>query len=405
MPYAAIARSFRQVVRLASLPLVLGACSSHCSSAGSVPATEGVLAATGWPEADALFHTDPRWVGADDAYSVDLGAGRVLWLFGDTFVSPSGTGSRSGATMVRNTVAIEQGYDPSRASIAFYWGQDGSGHPVDFFPGTGSTWCWPGGAVRLSTADGGSALLLFMMQTQSSPGGLGFANTGWRAFYVPNPEAEPAQWKMQSVAAPQNAFGAVVGSGAVLPVDGRLVAFSPDDSAHHDVYLAGWPVAAAARGDLSAITYWTGRAWESAGGSAPDGALLASSRREPAGATAAVVMTGAQSELSVHRDPSSGRYVLVQTVGFGSTTIGMRTAPAVTGPWSQPVTVYTPPESSRAGALVYAAKAHPELRGADLVLTYASIPTDLATQLRDSTLYFPRFVKLSYGSGGPPTSQ
>lgn len=37
--------------------------------------------ASGWPEADLLFHKDAHWVGADDAYSVDLGGGRVLWLF------------------------------------------------------------------------------------------------------------------------------------------------------------------------------------------------------------------------------------------------------------------------------------------------------------------------------------
>jgi Domain of unknown function (DUF4185) len=376
-------------VGLACLAAVAG-CSPHRSPATTSPASRLLPSATPWPEADALFHRDPRWLGSDDAYSVDLGRGRVLWLFGDTFVAPSGTGDRSGAVMVRNAIAIEQGYDPSSASIAFHWGKDPSGRPADFFPGSGNTWCWPGGAVRLATAGGGSALLLFMMQTQSSRGDLGFATTGWRAFYVPNPEAEPAQWKVQPVAAPQNVFGAIVGSGAVLPVDDRLVAFSPDDSAHHDVYVAGWPLAAAARGDLSAITYWTGRAWEPAGAT---------------GATPAVVMTGAQSELSVHRDPSSGQYVLVQTVGFGSTTIGMRTAPAVTGPWSQPVTVYTPPESSRSGVLVYAAKAHPELRGADLVLTYASNHTDLGTVVRDPTLYFPRFVRLAYGSGGPGTSQ
>jgi hypothetical protein len=43
--------------------------------------------ATPWPEADRLFHSDPRWLGADAAYSVDLGRGRFLWLFGDGFVA------------------------------------------------------------------------------------------------------------------------------------------------------------------------------------------------------------------------------------------------------------------------------------------------------------------------------
>ena len=28
-----------------------------------------------WPEADTLFHSDPRWLGADGAFSVNLGGG------------------------------------------------------------------------------------------------------------------------------------------------------------------------------------------------------------------------------------------------------------------------------------------------------------------------------------------
>lgn len=40
-----------------------------------------------WPEADKLFRSDPRWLGGDAAYSVDLGHGRVPWLFGDSFIA------------------------------------------------------------------------------------------------------------------------------------------------------------------------------------------------------------------------------------------------------------------------------------------------------------------------------
>ena len=40
------------------------------------------VTAVAWPEADAMFHRDPRWLGGDDAYSIDLGNGPrrlVLW--------------------------------------------------------------------------------------------------------------------------------------------------------------------------------------------------------------------------------------------------------------------------------------------------------------------------------------
>ena len=65
-----------------------------------------------WPEADAMFHRDPNWLGGDDAYSLDLGAGRVAWFFGDSFVAPSVPSERRGTTMVRNSVGIQTGYDP-----------------------------------------------------------------------------------------------------------------------------------------------------------------------------------------------------------------------------------------------------------------------------------------------------
>lgn len=76
-----------------------------------------------WPEADLLFQRDQYWVGGDGAYSVDLGEGRVLWLFGDSWIDPRGMGSREGATMVSNSLALQNGYDPSQATAEFYWGQ------------------------------------------------------------------------------------------------------------------------------------------------------------------------------------------------------------------------------------------------------------------------------------------
>jgi len=57
-----------------------------------------------WPEADRLFHSDPHWLGADAAFSVDLGLGRVLWLFGDSFVAskPGQTRRQHGWRAIRS---------------------------------------------------------------------------------------------------------------------------------------------------------------------------------------------------------------------------------------------------------------------------------------------------------------
>jgi hypothetical protein len=61
--------------------------------------------------------------------------------------------------------------------------------------------------------------------------------------------------------------------------------------------------------------------------------------------------------------------------------------------------VYTPPESQRPDTLVYAGKSHPELTGTGngnvIVATYASNSTSVASLVADTSLYYPRFVRLA----------
>src|SRR5689334_21379235 len=94
------------------------------------------LQAEAWPQADRLFRGDPHWRGSDCAYSIDLGGGRSLWLFGDTIIDPTGASSRKspGVKMIGNTVAIQTGADPSKATIKFAWRTGDDGAPAAFFP-------------------------------------------------------------------------------------------------------------------------------------------------------------------------------------------------------------------------------------------------------------------------------
>jgi hypothetical protein len=87
----------------------------------------------------------------------------------------------------------------------------------------------------------------------------------------------------------------------------------------------------------------------------------------------------------VQADGHLAPLVMVQTEGVGAATMALRTAPAPEGPWSGPESFFRPPESEEGDTDVYAGKAHPGLTGADIVATY--VP---------ASLYFPRFVKVSY---------
>ncbi|MDE3148631.1 MAG: DUF5005 domain-containing protein, partial [Acidobacteriota bacterium] len=332
------------------------------------------IEAAPWPRADRLFRSDPLWLGGDGAFSVDLSGGRVLWMFGDSFIATRPGETRRQATFVRNSVAIETGYDPARATIRFYSGHR-KGKPASLVPSEGATWFWPIHGIRI-----GNRLLLFYMRETADPDkqSMGFQSVGWNAFMVDNPDAEPSQWRLRKLAGPEMQGKMFIGM-AVLHEGGFLYAFALDDVTHN-AYLLRWRLNEAAAGRLSSPQWWCGAA---------DGW-----RGDPAHRQ--IVIRNAGSEFSVQRDPRGG-FLEVNSAGFGASTIVFRGAAHLEGPWSQPEMLYDPPESNAPHAFVYGAKAHPELHGAGLVITYTANGSNerLAT---DMSIYFPRFVRVTFGN-------
>jgi hypothetical protein len=323
--------------------------------------------ATPWPEADKLFHSDPRWLGADGAFSIDLGNGRVLWMFSDTFVARKPGDDRRHAAFVHNTVAIQSGYDPSHAIMKFYW-RTRRGGPSEFFPLEGRAWMWPGSGIRI-----GNKLLLFCARitSDSAKDSLGFKSVGWNAYWVTNPDEEPTVWKLKVAA---EISDTVIMASAVLR-DGGFIYLFGESEPEHDLYLARLSVETLARGKFGPLQWWSGGGWQ-----------RAASSRHP-------IQLAAGTETSVQRDPSGTGFIEINSRGFGATDIVMQRAQNVEGPWSPPQTIYRPPESDAPFAFVYAGKSHAELKGADLILTYATNGPDEKVA-KNMNLYFPRFVKV-----------
>lgn len=345
--------------------------------AGEPADTFPCFEASAWREADALFRNDPHWVGADGAYSVDLGQGRTLWLFGDTWIDPSGRHTRQDAHMISNSIAIQTGSDPSQAEVTFYWNETPQGEPAPFFASEGDAWFWPGHGIRLD-----DRLLLFLMRVRSSEAGLGFESAGWDAVLVSNPDDAPPAWRVRRLETPKNALGVVVGSASVIRQGEHVYAFGAQEPVKsHPMYVVRWPIETARRGALQAPEWWAGVnvGW------VPDSSRAA---RWP-------VFENGQTELTVHYDSTAHRFVGVQHIGFGPADLTLRTAPDVVGPWSEPRMIYRPAEYYRPNVMIYAAKAHPQLAGADLVLTYATNTFEFAEHKSDSLIYYPRFVRLA----------
>ncbi len=325
-----------------------------------------------WPEAEAAFQADARWLGGDCAATIDLGGGRVLWLFSDSFVSTGTPRARSVSRMVRNTIAIQHGRDPSRARLEFRFRTGSGGVPQAFFPAPEQGWYWPAHGARI-----GPSLLLFLHRVVADPGPLGFRAAGFVALRIPNPEAGPMVWRLEPLAVPELPELGLLGAAVV--VEGESVyAFGVRDPGDHAVMLARWPVAAVLEGTLGTPEVWSGaeRGFTTAGPAVP-------------------VMETAATELSVSRLAGTAGYLAVYSEGFPASTVVTRTAPALAGPWSEPRVVYQPPEAREPEPLVYAAKAHPELEGGDWIVTYAASSFDEAKLIGDLALYFPRFVRFT----------
>lgn len=367
-------------MRLVAIALVLlaGGC-PYCPVEYTPPGAY----ATRWEEADALFHQDPRWLGGDGAYSIDLRNGKSVWLFGDSFVATSAAHTRRESKLVRNSIAVMDGRDPITATMDFAWREDGTG-PSSFFPGVGDHWLWPVDGYRLE----GGPLLIFFAELRPTPGvGLGFASAGFRAIRVPNPDDPPARWTLEpvrSLPAPAD-LNATVGNCVGAQGD-FLYVVSVDGAQTHNGRMARWPLFVVGEGDLTEPEWLVDGRWIG----------QAELTKNPD-----VLLDHVSTECSLTGDGYGG-WIYVGMRGFGAAEIELRPAEHIDGHWLAPQNIFTP-----VGTFTYAGKAHGELApngrkdaySYDLVATYADNSftfDDLLDPANEQTLYWPHFVRISF---------
>ncbi|CAN5355839.1 hypothetical protein BH09MYX1_BH09MYX1_36840 [soil metagenome] len=374
-------RTHRWILAAAS---ALAACVSisGCDKAGVGGDGESICGAasgaTSFVAADQLFRRDPNWLGGDGAYSVTLGNGRVLWMFGDSFVSKDGSPSRRKAAFVRNTVGVQTGIDPSAASLQFFW-RGGTTAPSSFVAEASPNWYWPMGGANAK-----GRIFLFYVAEKAVSGGLGFEAAGNRLVTVDDPSGPPLGWVLteRTFSVPPSLRVTLL---APFVDDDTMYVYAIRDPGDHGVFVAKVTVTHAVNGDFSGALWWCGdRGWRDA---------------TDVGASPTVVFPSATTtdnpaELSVARRPD-GTYIAVHSVGFGATKIALRTAPRPEGPWTEPCPFFTPPESNTSNPFVYAGKGHAELDGADLVATYVTNSFESQKTYDDMSLYYPRFVRAS----------
>lgn len=335
------------------------------------------------PEIDALFQQTNGWIGGDGAYSVALSSNRTLWLFSDTWTGTVRVGHRTKATMVNNTLAIQDGFGAG-AKMQFIIRHNANGKPTAFItPADQNGWFWLQAGVYVD-----NQLFLFLTQIgkTESPGVFGFRQIGQSIGIVTNPLAPPLEWHIEQRPLPCAEFTSTRRQtyGAATLIDGGYVyIYGIDEDIRPgklERYLTVARVPTNSVADFSAWRFYVNPQEWSADYRQAD-------RRVDAMAT----------EYSVSFLPKLKKYALVYTDHGLSPNIQVRTSRTPWGDdWYSPSIVYRCPEMSRDKKLFcYSAKAHPNQADDDeLIISYVVNSYDVAQVLSDASLYWPRFIRV-----------
>ena len=308
---------------------------------------------------DLFTRRDGGWTGGDGTRSVPLPDGRILWLFGDTFlgaVRPDRSRPQA-APMVRNTFVVQSG----DTLVTLHGGT--AAFPQAFVrPQEKGSWYWPSdGLVE------GNRLLVFLPRFAAT--GPGMWDWRWRGtdtgtFSLP-------ELRLEKITAAV-AVNRVIYGAAILKDDDAIYIYGVEDlQSAKFVHIAK-----AVPGHLDdAWEYWDGEGWTAD--------PLASKR----------LFSGAAMQFSVIK--TGGHYVLITSDNrnpFDSAIVAY-ISPSPIGPWSLSSLLYRPPEA-KGDIVAYNALAHPHLSPRDrLLLSYnLNHIRDAEAVYRNADDYRPRFV-------------
>jgi hypothetical protein len=330
------------------------------------------------PKTDALFERTDGWIGGDGVFSVALSPQKTLWLFNDTWVGKVRDGRRTDATMVNNTVGVQERSD---GRVTYAIARGASGKPTALIvPADGRGWFWP----QAGTADRGRlSMFLNQIEKTDEKGVFGFRTVGLWLGTVADADKPPESWRVEQVKLPNTEFSkerVLSWGAAVLRVGDDVYIYGIDERRGRGFLDRRMVVARAPAASIGTFADW--RYFR-------DGAWVEDFRNPTR------LAGDIGSEYSV--TPFGKRYLAVYTERGLSPRIVGRLADHPCGPWSAPTVLYECPEMSRdKKVFCYAAKAHPALSsGQDVVVSYVVNSFDFWQVAREAKLYWPRFVRVT----------
>jgi hypothetical protein len=285
--------------------------------------------------------------------------------------------------MVRNSVGIST-CKQGRWKLDYAIRKDAQGSGADFFKAQHpNTWYWP-----LDGFVSGKDLwvtLLCLRNTPAQSQAMAFVTCGTDLAHIVSPGVDPQTWKIDYL--PLVADGAHAYPSATAVVDGGYAyIFALKESGTRPLLATRIPLKGL-NNPAKNLEYL-----------AADGQWR--SGFDPA--QAQPVMQKGSPELSIRYHPEMKRWVAVmfEPEGF-SNKILLRTAPSLTGPWTQGVVIYQAPEMQLQtpgydkNTFCYAGKEHPEFEQGDLLFTYVCNTFDIPKLKTNLNIYFPRVIRMA----------
>ena len=328
------------------------------------------------------------WWGADAAYFIPLPDGRIVWVFGDTLYGKERVVKNKIPRMVRNSIAISTCDADGNWNVEYVMRGADTGQPQDFFQARdGSYWYW-----ALDGFFHGEDLwvTLLCIREAAAPADpdsevFTFETCGTDLAKLSNLDAPPEEWPVKYFPLVPDGTRAHPSATAVVEGDYAYI---------FGVYEEGGRPMVLARIPLDGLE-------------APADNLeyLASDDTWKPGfdpTRAKHVMERGVTEMSVRYHPGLKKWIaLLGAPEFPSDKVLFRTAPRLTGPWTEGKVVYQFPDMQRTApaydkdTFCYAVKEHPEFRKpGEILITYVCNTFTVAKIVDNLTIYFPRPVRL-----------
>jgi hypothetical protein len=287
--------------------------------------------------------------------------------------------------MVRNSIAVSSCVDGSW-NLEYVIRKDGSGNPIDFFQANSPNWYWAlDGFTKANEL--WVTLLCLRSVPKTSSFNFGFETCGSDMARVTGLEHDPQKWDVKVYPLVSDGVKAYPSATTVVK-GGYVYLFALYEAGQRPMVLARIPLQRLDSNPAANMQY------------------LANDGKWKAGfdpTKAMHVMKRGNTEMTVRYHEGRKQWLAVMNdPQMGTGNILLRTAPELTGPWSEGQVIYRIPEMQKTDPAFdednycYAGKEHPEFRDKNSILITYTCNTLKVKKLETKLdIYFPKVVRVA----------